>query len=71
MTGLGKMKQIWGGTEMAGQSHEVFQTVLEFYSDDKKQIEKAQVVFSAFAKMETWLKEDKHAKVIYNLQGML
>jgi len=44
---------------------EVFQTALGFYGDDEEQIEKAQVVFSVFAKMETRPKEYEHARVIY------
>jgi crooked neck len=47
------------------KAREVFQTALEFYSDDEQQIEKAQAVFSAFAKMETRLKEYERARVIY------
>ena len=40
---------------------------LEFYGDDEEQVEKAQAVFSAFAKMETWLKEYEQARVIYKV----
>ncbi|KAF5378886.1 hypothetical protein D9615_006985 [Tricholomella constricta] len=47
------------------KSREVFQTALEFYGDDEEQIEKAQAVFNAFAKMETRLKEYERARVIY------
>ncbi|KAF5368924.1 hypothetical protein D9758_002968 [Tetrapyrgos nigripes] len=47
------------------KAREVFQTALEFFGDDKEQIEKAQAVFSAFAKMETRLKEYDRARVIY------
>ena len=37
------------------KAREVFQTALEFFGDDEEQIEKAQAVFNAFAKMETRL----------------
>ncbi|KAF8069179.1 pre-mRNA-splicing factor CLF1 [Lyophyllum atratum] len=47
------------------KAREVFQTALEFYGDDEEQIEKAQAVFNAFAKMETRLKEYERARVIY------
>ncbi|KAJ7063425.1 pre-mRNA-splicing factor CLF1 [Mycena amicta] len=47
------------------KAREVFQTALEFYGDDEEQIEKAQAVFGAFAKMETRLKEYERARVIY------
>ncbi|KAK7462748.1 NineTeen Complex (NTC) component [Stygiomarasmius scandens] len=47
------------------KAREVFQTALEFFGDDEEQIEKAQAVFSAFAKMETRLKEYDRARVIY------
>ncbi|KAL4253710.1 crooked-neck family protein [Abortiporus biennis] len=47
------------------KAREVFQTALEFFGDDEEQIEKAQAVFSAFAKMETRLKEHERARVIY------
>ncbi|KAF8652333.1 hypothetical protein AX16_004439 [Volvariella volvacea WC 439] len=47
------------------KAREVFQTALEFFGDDEEQIEKAQAVFSAFAKMETRLKEYERARVIY------
>jgi crooked neck len=46
-------------------AREVFHNALEFYGDDEEQVEKAQAVFSAFAKMETKLKEYQHARVIY------
>ncbi|THV04777.1 protein prenylyltransferase [Dendrothele bispora CBS 962.96] len=47
------------------KAREVFQTALEFFGDDEEQMEKAQAVFSAFAKMETRLKEYDRARVIY------
>ncbi|KAJ3003030.1 hypothetical protein NUW54_g5517 [Trametes sanguinea] len=47
------------------KAREVFQTALEFFGDDEEQIEKAQAVFNAFAKMETRLKEFERARVIY------
>ncbi|KAJ6623458.1 hypothetical protein B0H10DRAFT_2162458 [Mycena sp. CBHHK59/15] len=47
------------------KAREVFQTALEFYGDDEEQVEKAQAVFGAFAKMETRLKEYDRARVIY------
>lgn len=47
------------------KAREVFQTALEFFGDDEDQIEKAQVVFGAFARMETRLKEYERARVIY------
>ncbi|ESK94476.1 pre-mrna-splicing factor clf1 [Moniliophthora roreri MCA 2997] len=59
----------WGKFEEDRQkldkAREVFQTALEFFGDDEQQIEKAQAVFSAFAKMETRLKEYERARVIY------
>jgi len=53
------------------KAREVFQTALEFFGDDEEQIEKAQAVFSAFAKMETRLKEYDRARVIYKVCQML
>ncbi|KIY69140.1 protein prenylyltransferase [Cylindrobasidium torrendii FP15055 ss-10] len=59
----------WGKFEeerqRADKAREVFQTALEFFGDDEEQVEKAQAVFSAFAKMETRLKEYERARVIY------
>ncbi|KAL1746763.1 hypothetical protein HDZ31DRAFT_33503 [Schizophyllum fasciatum] len=59
----------WGKFEedrlRVDKAREVFQTALEFYGDDEEQIEKAQTVFNAFAKMETRLKEYDRARVIY------
>lgn len=50
------------------KAREVFQTALEFFGDDEQQIEKAQAVFNAFAKMETRLKEYDRARVIYKVR---
>ncbi|EPQ50333.1 hypothetical protein GLOTRDRAFT_12627, partial [Gloeophyllum trabeum ATCC 11539] len=47
------------------KAREVFQTALEFFGDDPEQVEKAQAVFGAFARMETRLKEYERARVIY------
>lgn len=47
------------------KAREVFQTALEFFGDDETQVEKAQGVFGAFARMETRLKEFERARVIY------
>ncbi|PPQ97637.1 hypothetical protein CVT26_002544 [Gymnopilus dilepis] len=59
----------WGKFEeergRVDKAREVFQTALEFYGDDEEQVEKAQAVFNAFAKMETRLKEYDRARVIY------
>lgn len=49
----------------ADKAREVFQTALEFFGDEAEQVEKAQAVFNAFAKMETRLKEYERARVIY------
>jgi tetratricopeptide (TPR) repeat protein len=49
------------------KAREVFQQSLEFFGDEEEQIEKAQAVFSAFAKMETRLKEYERARVIYKV----
>ncbi|KIO33062.1 hypothetical protein M407DRAFT_65845 [Tulasnella calospora MUT 4182] len=47
------------------KAREVFQMALEFFGDDEEQVEKAQAVFSNFAKMETRQKEFERARVIY------
>ncbi|KAG9045708.1 NineTeen Complex (NTC) component [Tulasnella sp. UAMH 9824] len=47
------------------KGREVFQMALEFFGDDEEQVEKAQAVFSNFAKMETRQKEFERARVIY------
>jgi len=61
----------WGKFEeergLVGKAREVFQTALEFYGDDAEQVEAAQAVFNAFAKMETRLKEYERARVIYKV----
>ncbi|KAH0827978.1 hypothetical protein J3R83DRAFT_3617 [Lanmaoa asiatica] len=44
------------------KAREVFQTALQFFGDEEEQIEKAQAVFNAFAKMETRLKEYERAR---------
>lgn len=49
------------------KAREVFQTALEFFGDEEEQVEKAQGVFNAFAKMETRLKEYERARVIYKV----
>jgi crooked neck len=49
----------------------VFQTALEFFGDDPDQVERAQAVFGAFAKMETRLKEYERARVIYKVRNDL
>ena len=62
----------WGKFEedrgRADKAREVFQTALEFYGDEEEQVERAQAVFSAFAKMETRLKEYERARVIYKVR---
>ncbi|KAG5635885.1 hypothetical protein H0H81_009766 [Sphagnurus paluster] len=47
------------------KAREVFQTALDFFGNDAEQIDKAQTVFGAFAKMETRLNEHDRARVIY------
>ena len=53
------------------KAREVFQQALEFFGDEEEQIEKAQAVFNAFAKMETRLKEYERARVIYKVSGIV
>jgi crooked neck len=60
----GKFEEERGRTDKA---REVFQTALEFFGDDPEQVEKAQAVFGAFARMETRLKEYERARVIYKV----
>jgi crooked neck len=60
----GKFEEERGTLEKA---REVFQAALEFFGDDEEQVDKAQAVFSAFAKMETRLKEYERARVIYKV----
>lgn len=63
----------WGKFEeergRVDKAREVFQTALEFFGDDEEQVEKAQAVFNAFAKMETRLKEYERARVIYKVRS--
>ncbi|KAH9996339.1 pre-mRNA-splicing factor CLF1 [Russula vinacea] len=47
------------------KARDVFQTALEFFGDEEEQVDKAQAVFGAFAKMETRLKEYERARVIF------
>ena len=65
----------WGKFEedrgCVDKAREVFQTALEFYGDDEEQVEKAQAVFNAFAKMETRLKEYERARVIYKVSSLI
>lgn len=62
----------WGKYEeergKVDKAREVFQTALEFFGDDEEQVEKAQAVFNAFAKMETRLKEFERTRVIYKVR---
>lgn len=53
------------------KAREVFELALQFFGDDPEQIEKAQAVFAAFAKMETRLKEYDRALVIYKVRQFL
>lgn len=52
------------------KAREVFQTALEFFGDSEEEVEKAQSVFAAFAKMETRLKEYERARVIYKVSSI-
>ncbi|OBZ72290.1 Pre-mRNA-splicing factor CLF1 [Grifola frondosa] len=47
------------------KAREVFQTALEYVGNEEEQLEKAQAIFNAFAKMETRQKEYERARVIY------
>ncbi|KIK68727.1 hypothetical protein GYMLUDRAFT_190062 [Collybiopsis luxurians FD-317 M1] len=47
------------------KAREVFQAALDFFGDDEEQVEKAQAVFGAFARMEVRCKEIERARVIY------
>jgi crooked neck len=49
------------------KARDVFQTALEFFGDEEEQVDKAQAVFGAFAKMETRLKEYERARVIFKV----
>ncbi|KAF8480000.1 pre-mRNA-splicing factor CLF1 [Russula ochroleuca] len=59
----------WGKFEeeraKVDKARDVFQTALEFFGDEEEQVDKAQAVFGAFAKMETRLKEYERARVIF------
>ena len=65
----------WGKFEEERQkpdkARQVFETALEFFGDDEEQVEKAQAVFGAFAKMETRFKEFERARVIYQVWFLL
>jgi crooked neck len=51
------------------KAREVFQTALEFFGDEEEeQIEKAQAVYGAFAKMETRAKEFERARVVFKVR---
>ena len=52
---------------LESKAREVFQTALKFFGDDEEQVEKAQVVYNVFAKMETRLKEYERARIIYKV----
>ncbi|KAI0665339.1 hypothetical protein C8Q78DRAFT_1084085 [Trametes maxima] len=56
-------KATTGAAEQAklDKAQEVLQTAPEFFGDDEEQIEQAQAVFNAFAKMETCLQEYERA----------
>lgn len=49
------------------KAREVFQTALEFFGDGEDDVEKAQGVFGAFARMETRLREYERARTIYKV----
>ena len=49
------------------KAREVFQTALEFFGDGEEEVEKAQGVFGAFARMETRLREYERARTIYKV----
>jgi crooked neck len=61
----------WGKFEeeraKVDKARDVFQTALEFFGDEEEQVDKAQAVFGAFAKMETRLKEYERARVIFKV----
>ena len=65
----------WGKFEeergKVDKARDVFKTALEFFGDEEEQVEKAQAVFGAFAKMETRLKEYERARVIYKVRSHL
>lgn len=47
------------------RARQVFTMALEFFGEDEDRMEKAQTVYTAFAKMETRVKEYDRARVIY------
>jgi crooked neck len=49
------------------KAREVMQTAIEFFGDGEEDIDKAQAVFGAFAKMEVRCKEYERARVIYKV----
>jgi len=51
------------------KAREVFQTALEFFGDGEEEVEKAQGVFGAFARMETRLREYERARTIYKVSA--
>ena len=61
----------WGKFEeergKVDKARDVFQTALEFFGDEEEQVDKAQAVFGAFAKMEARLKEYERARTIYKV----
>lgn len=59
-------------TEERGQidrAREVFGMALEFFGEEEEQLEKAQGIYSSFAKMETRHKEYERARVIYKVRS--
>ncbi|KAG2007355.1 pre-mRNA-splicing factor CLF1 [Coprinopsis cinerea AmutBmut pab1-1] len=49
----------------AEKAREVFRTAVEFYGEEPEDVERAQGLYAAFAKMETRLKEYERARVVY------
>ena len=49
------------------RARDVYDTALKFFGDEEEEVDKAQAVFTAFAKMETRLKEFERARVIYKV----
>jgi crooked neck len=52
---------------MIDRARDVYDTALRFFGDEEDEVDKAQAVFAAFAKMETRLKEYERARVIYKV----
>jgi len=50
------------------RARDVYDTALKFFGDEEEEVDKAQAVFTAFAKMETRLKEFERARVIYKVR---